>query len=174
MEQLENYKHIQGWGADLDHKNRPAYPMEKTPPNGTGAHWDRPEQQMARMKIFKSNERPDMTRVFGTSVPPTGLSGLMRGLAFKFSENDIRHWLILLSADRVNVVEGILSDLSKGHIPNIFAEMGWRAEWKHNRQRAIGKIAIGAGLLGVASFWLMNRRAKSLNYNYHDYALDDF
>ena len=26
------FTHIEGWGADLDIENRPAYPMERTPP----------------------------------------------------------------------------------------------------------------------------------------------
>ena len=34
--------HIQGWGADLDHKDRPGYPMERTPPRLEGVHWDQP------------------------------------------------------------------------------------------------------------------------------------
>ena len=60
---------------------------------------------------------------------------MIRDVAFRFSENDIRHWLLLLLADRVNVVEGILDDLAHGHVPNFFGEMGGPAEWKHNRAR---------------------------------------
>ena len=44
--------------------------------------------------------------------------------AFKQSENDMRHWLMLLLADRVNVVEGLIDDLAHGHVPNLFKEMG--------------------------------------------------
>ena len=33
----EELTHIKGWGADLDHKNRPAVPMERTPPRLEGA-----------------------------------------------------------------------------------------------------------------------------------------
>ena len=33
-----------------------------------------------------------------------------RKIAFRWAENDMRHWLILLAADRVNVVEGIGED----------------------------------------------------------------
>ncbi len=78
--------------------------------------------QAGRVKpseVITHHERPGMTPVFGTSVPPSGLSGKMRALAFRYSENDIRHWLILLAADRVNVGEGLLEDLAHGHVPNV-------------------------------------------------------
>jgi len=165
MDRLSNYKNIQGWGADVDPKDRPAYPKEGHPPGGTGAHWDRPEQQVPRVRIFKSIERPEITRVFGTSTPPSGLSGTIRAAAYRLSESDLRHWLMLLFADRINVVEGIIADLSKGHVPNIFAEMGWKAEWKYNRPRAIAKIAIAAGIVSIAGFWLMSRRPKTEFYS---------
>ncbi len=143
------YAHIEGWGADLDHANRPAYPRERTPPRLEGVHWDQPEQQQQTVEILKSNERPTMTPVFGTSTPPSGVSGSMRRFAFRFSENDIRHWLLLLAADRVNVVEGLVDDLSRGHIPNIFAEMGGKAELKHNPAGAARKALVVVGILGV-------------------------
>src|SRR5436309_1230257 len=111
--------HIHGWGADVDPENRPAVPKERTPPRLEGVHWHEPEQQVARVKIHRSTERPGITPVFGTSTPPSGVSGVMRDVAFKYSENDIRHWLILLGADRVNVLEGLLDDLAHGHIPNL-------------------------------------------------------
>jgi hypothetical protein len=49
-------------------------------------------------------------------------------------------------ADRINVVEGIVDDLKRGHIPNIIAERGWTAEWKYNRQSLTKKLAIAAAL----------------------------
>ena len=67
------HAHINGWGADLDHKNRPAYPKERTPPRLEGIHWDQPEQQAQNVEILHSNERPGITPVFGTSVPPSFL-----------------------------------------------------------------------------------------------------
>lgn len=88
--------------------------------------------QQLKFREFHSNERPGMTSVFGTSVPPSGLSGLVRRLAFGYSESSFGHWIPLLLADRINVIEGIFDDLIHGHIPNVFAEMGLRAERKHN------------------------------------------
>jgi hypothetical protein len=152
------HAHIQGWGADLEHKNRPAYPKERTPPRLEGIHWDQPEQQPVDMEILHSNERPGITPIFGTSEPPSGLSGMIRRTAFRYSENDMRHWLMLLFADRINMVEGLGDDLMKGHIPNIFAEMGWKSELKYNRAGAIRKAAIATAVVGLGYYWLKHRK----------------
>ena len=104
------------------------------------------------------HESTGMTPVFGTSVPPSGLSGKMRALAFRYSENDIRHWLILLAADRVNVGEGLLEDLAHGHVPNVFREMGMASEWRHNRAGFIGKAAIAGAVTALAVYLLRRRR----------------
>ncbi|MEI7037149.1 hypothetical protein [Fulvimonas yonginensis] len=101
---------IPDWGVDLDPGRRPAVPMERTLPRLEGVHWERPTQQRRTVEILHSVERPGVTPVFGTSVPPSGLSGWIRRRAFRRSESDMRHWMLLLLADRVNVVEGLLDD----------------------------------------------------------------
>ena len=106
---------ITGWGADLDHANRPAYPMERTPPRLHNLHWDQPSAQPVEVEVLVSTERPGITPVFGTTLPPRGLSGSLRRLAFKASENDLRRWLLLMLADRIDVVEGLLHDLARVH-----------------------------------------------------------
>lgn len=156
-----DFPHIKGWGADLDHKNRPAYPMERKPPRLEGLHWHDVEDQPLRMKVYHSVERPGVTPVFGTSTPPSGLSGKIRDVAYRLSENDVRHWLLLLFADRVNVVEGIGQDLMRGHIPNIFAEMGARAELKHNPLGFAMKAAIAAGTVWAGYQMLSNRSSRA-------------
>jgi hypothetical protein len=147
---------IPGWGADLDHAHRPAYPKERTPPrlNKVPAL----VSQAQTVEILHSNERPGLTPVFGTTVPPSGLSGMLRRAAFRFSENDLRHWLILLAADRVNVGEGLLDDLAHGHLPNIFKEMGGPAEFRHNRAGAIRKAAVATAAAGLAIYLVRRRR----------------
>ncbi|MCE3284716.1 MAG: hypothetical protein K0R70_972 [Steroidobacteraceae bacterium] len=100
---------IEGWGADLDPRNRPAVPKERVPAR-LDVPWDQPDQQPVRVEVLHSTERPGITPVFGTACPPTGLSGVLRRRAFRHSENDVRHWLMLLAADRINVVEGLLGD----------------------------------------------------------------
>lgn len=158
VQKHDGHAHIRGWGADLEHENRPAYPKERTPPRLEGLHWDQPEQQPINIEVLHSTERPGITPVFGTSVPPSGLSGMIRRAAFKYSENDMRHWLMLLFADRVNMVEGIGDDLMKGHVPNIFAEMGWKAEFKYNRAGAIKKVAAASAVLGLGYYLLKRKR----------------
>jgi hypothetical protein len=150
---------IAGWGADLDHSNRPAYPKERTPPRLAGVHWEEPPPQPQHVEILHSTERPGITPVFGTSTPPSGISGMLRRLAFRYSENDIRHWLVLLFADRVNVGEGLASDLAHGHIPNIYREMGGPAEFRHNRPGAMRKLAV-AGVIGLVAVYLWRRGRK--------------
>lgn len=42
--------------------------------------------------------------VFGTAQPPRGVSGVMRRLAYRIPEHHAKHWMLLLAADRVDVV----------------------------------------------------------------------
>ncbi len=107
------HSHIRGWGADLDHRNRPAYPKERKPPRLENVHWTVPEQQLQQVRVFHSSQRPGLTPVFGSTLPPRGLSGFIRTQAFKLGENDLAHWLLLLFADRVNAVEGIVDDVRR-------------------------------------------------------------
>lgn len=158
-------KDTEGWGIDANPENNPTYPMK----HYTGAdhdrlNYERSVQQPPRVEVLHSNERPGLTSVFGTSVPPAGLSGRLRRYAFKFSEGSSGHWLTLMLADRVNVVEGIIDDLKHGHIPNIFAERGWGAEWKYNRKAVIRKAAIGAVVTTaiVAVMVLRSKRRRAL------------
>ncbi|MET0855295.1 MAG: hypothetical protein ABWY27_00980 [Telluria sp.] len=149
--------HIQGWGADLDRKDRPAVPMERTPPRLENAPIAAPSQQPERVEIFVSPERPGITPLFGTSSPPRGISGMLRRLAYKLTENDIRHWMLLLVADRVNVVEGVADDLMQGRVPNVLGEMGIKAEWQHNRAGLVQKAAVATAIVGIG-YYLLNRR----------------
>jgi hypothetical protein len=113
------------------------------------------------MEVLHSNERPGHTAVHGTSSPPSGLSGMLRRYAFRFSEGSSGHWMTLILADRVNAIEGIVDDLKQGHIPNIFAERGWNAEWKYNRKGLITKIAAGVLVTTLAIAWLSRKKKRS-------------
>jgi hypothetical protein len=96
---------IPGWGSDLNPEDRPAVPKEKSPPGGTGAHWSKPEHQRISVRINRSKETPRVTPVFGSANPPAGLSGFLRNKAYRdFSEGQVRHWLMLIFADRVEMV----------------------------------------------------------------------
>ena len=149
--------HIQGWGADLDRKDRPGVPMERTPPRFINVPDGDPAAQKEQVEVLVSTERPGRTPLFSSNQPPSGLSGMIRRLAFKLTENDIRHWFLLIAADRVNMVEGIGQDLMSGKVPNVLAEMGIKAEFQHNKAGLAKKALIGTALIGGA-WYLMNRR----------------
>ena len=77
-----SYKDIPGWGIDANPQNNPTYPMK----NYTGADHDRLNyekvpQQPVTVELLQSIERPAPSHVFGTSTPPSGLSGMIRRYA---------------------------------------------------------------------------------------------
>ncbi|MEJ8803874.1 hypothetical protein [Pontibacter sp. H249] len=155
----KNPEYIKGWGIDADPKNDPTYPIKKrTNEEHKGYTWDRPTQQPINIEVFHSIERPNVTAVFGTSVPPSGLSGMIRRMAFKKSENDYGHWLPLLIADRVNVVEGIIEDFMHGKVPNILAEKGYKADWQHNKTGLLTRVAVVAGITAAIVMLVRNNR----------------
>lgn len=154
----KDYKKIKGWGVDADPKNDPTYPIkQRTDQEQQGYTWERPPQQPVNIEVLHSNERPNITAVFGTSMPPSGLSGVIRRFAFRFGEGSFGHWLPLLLADRINVVEGFIDDLAHGHFPNVFAEKGLKAEWKYNRKRTARRIAIGTFATAAAIILLIGK-----------------
>ena len=157
----EKFKHIKGWGIDADPKNDPTYPMRQriTDQHEGYGEWERPTLQTEDIEVLHSNERPGLSAVFGTTTPPQGLSGMIRRMAFTKSENEYGHWLPLVLADRVSVVEGLLDDISKGIFPNILAEKGYKGKFKHDKAAAIYRIAVGT-LLTVGTIMLLTGTGK--------------
>lgn len=153
----------EGWAIDADPQNDPTYPMKKvTGDDHRRLNYARPIPQTKTTEILQSNERPEMTSVFGTSTPPSGLSGMIRRFAFRYSEGSWGHWLPLILADRVNVVEGIIDDLRHGTVPNIWKERGWNAEWKYNRAGVIKRVAVRVAVVSaIAAFFIYRKRGKS-------------
>jgi len=160
-----NHSQVNGWGVDANPANDPTYPI-KSRNNGehNGEHngytWERPRQQPLSVEVLHSNERPNITAAFGTSTPPSGLSGMIRRFAFKHSESSYGHWLPLMLADRVGVVEGVVDDIAHGHVPNVFGELGWAAEWKHNRKGLVSRVLIGAAVTAVAVAYLRHKNVE--------------
>lgn len=151
---------VKGWGVDANPQNEPTYPMKNyTGDDHKRLNYKKPQQQEVDIEVLHSNERPGVSAVFGTSVPPSGLSGALRRLAFRYSESSYGHWLPLLLADRINVWEGIISDFRKGKIPNIFAELGGKAEWKYNKKGLAKKVLVGALITtAVVMYFSRNKR----------------
>jgi hypothetical protein len=151
---------IPGWGVDADPENDPTYPYREREKDDHSGEWARPPVQSSDVEILQSIEHKQQPAVFGTSTPPSGLSGVLRRVAFRYSESHWAHWLMLMGADRLNVVEGVLQDLSRAKIPNIPAEMGMRSEWKHNRKGLVTKLAVTAAI-GAAAYAFVSRRRGS-------------
>lgn len=150
---------IPGWGIDADPKNDPTYPMKhRNNSEHKGYTWDRPPLQPQTVEVLHSNERPNLPSVFGTVTPPSGLSGAIRRFAFRYSENSYGHWLPLLVADRVNAVEGVIDDLRHGHIPNIFAEKGYKGKWKHDPKGTAVRVAVIVGVTAALVTWMCRKK----------------
>jgi hypothetical protein len=146
---------VNGRGVDADPKNDPTYPMRhRRPAEEARSGWVSPAQQPVDVEVLRSIEYPAMPAVFGTSTPPSGLSGMIRRAAFRYSESSYLHWLPLVLADRINVVEGVFDDVRRGRLPNAFAEKGGKADWRFNRRRLVGgtlvRVAIVAAVVAYA------------------------
>jgi hypothetical protein len=154
--------HIKGWGVDANPENDPTYPMKQW--NGADHkrfNYEKPAQQPVTVEILHSTERPGISRVFGTSTPPKGLSGIIRRWAFTHSESTWLRWVPLVLADRINVVEGYIEDFTHGIVPNPFAERGWQAEWKYNKKGFLTTVAIGAGVAAAVAIFVSKRRSSA-------------
>jgi hypothetical protein len=146
-----NPMEIEGWGIDADQQNDPTFPIRnRSKEDHQGKNWERPEQQPQTVELLQSIERPSLSAVFGTSMAPSGLSGMIRRKAFEFSESHLGHWFMLVLADKINVIEGIADDVKQGHFPNFFAEKGLGAEWKYNRKEFTKKVVTTAVIATTA------------------------
>lgn len=153
---------VKGWGVDADPENDPTYPIKKhVPSEHAGYTWERPSLQPLEVEVLHSNERPNVSATFGTSTPPRGLSGVIRRFAFRFSESSYGHWLPLMLADRVGMVEGVFEDLGRGHVPNVFGELGWKAEWQHNRKSLVTRVVIGTLVTCAVVGWFSRKTTES-------------
>lgn len=92
-------------GIDLDPSRRPGVPRLRQPEPLPNTRYP-PEPQQSDVEVFMHG-RPhkDFPPVYGTDVPPHGLSGLVRKAAYHYPDHVARHWLMLLFADRVDMWE---------------------------------------------------------------------
>ena len=138
---------VTGWGVDANPENDPTYPYrDRSNDDGLMQNWQKPTPQQSDTEILQSIEYTRRPAVFGTSTPPRGVSGMIRRVAFRWSESNWLHWLMLMGADRINVVEGVVEDIGRGKLPNIPAEMGIKSELQYNKRGFAKKVAIGAAV----------------------------
>ncbi len=151
---------IIGWGVDADPENDPTYPYRERSADDHSGQWKRPARQEPEVELLQSVEHKQLPAVFGTSAPPKWVSGMMRRAAFRWSESHWAHWMLLMGADRVNMVEGLVEDLARAKIPNIPKEMGVPAEWRHNKTGLVKKVGVAALIGGALFVWSRSRRDR--------------
>ena len=148
---------IIGWGIDANPRNDPTYPYRDRSNDDHSGDWQRPTLQQPDVELLQSVEHKQLPAVFGTASPPKWASGAMRRLAFRWTESHWAHWLLLMGADRVNMVEGLVEDVARARVPNLVKEMGIRAEWRHNKKGLAIKVGTVAVLAGALFAWRKGR-----------------
>jgi hypothetical protein len=99
--------------ADLPREERPGVPMEHETRPLTPTAPEQIEHMRPRRGLTHRKELHSMTPVFGTAQPLHGLSGLVRRIAYATYETRAKHWMMLLFADRVDVLEHRIAKLVK-------------------------------------------------------------
>ena len=153
-----DYRSIKGWGVDLDPKNRPMFPME-LPSEVMDVRGDVPAWQVPSMDVYVSIEHPNRTPVFGETCPPKGLSGAMRNYAYRYGEGTNRHWMTLILADRVDILENLVGDALRAQPDRYFKEKGWKANFKYDSERETNYVAVGMAVVGAIAVGALLRRA---------------
>lgn len=96
-------------GVDRNPEDRPGVPREKSPHPLPHSHWVEPPPQPAEQPDLTPGQRDRATPVFSTASPPKGVSGALRRVAHLVPDHRVTHWLLLLLADRVDVVQSLFS-----------------------------------------------------------------
>ena len=78
--------------------------MEEEPQPRAGAQ-SPIEPQRSASPVLMHGGRTGMPPVYGTAAPPKGLSGVLRKVGYHYPDHLARHWMVLLAADRVDVLE---------------------------------------------------------------------
>jgi len=126
--------------VDAAPASRPGVPMEAEPHVDSGASWEEPERQLSRTPHLKRKGLPRLTPVYGTAQPPKGVSGAMRKAAYEIPEHKPSHWMLLMAADRVDVLESSLARMT--------SESGALPVGRQIRARPLVALAI-AGVAGA-------------------------
>lgn len=94
-------------GVDENPEVRPGVPRESRPHRLPGAHWMEPEQQPATPQLVARLGLHRLTPVFSTALPPRGVSGVVRRIAHRIPDHRVSHWVLLMLADRVDVIQSL-------------------------------------------------------------------
>jgi hypothetical protein len=88
-------------GVDRDPARRPGVPAER--PRQSEPHVRSVAQQ--RQAGHPTGVPDSRTPVFGTAQPLHGVSGWLRKAAYTIPDHFARHWMLLILADRVDILE---------------------------------------------------------------------
>ena len=147
---------VAGWGVDLDPKIAPPCLRKTSTPELTGAHWDFPERQIPRYAREKTPEHKFLTPVFGTALSARRALGVIRRYAYRFSEGRVAHWVLLMFADRIDVIESRIKSFFSGRPDNIFAESGLKAEFtRHGLRSRLGQHRADVKHMPLDALWLL-------------------
>lgn len=75
------HSEIIGWGADASFEDRPGVPAAHEPRLIAESRPDRDQQTGGRPSVWSPHRA--ITPVYGTAIPPRGLSGLLRRIAYR-------------------------------------------------------------------------------------------
>jgi hypothetical protein len=112
------------WGADAAPENRPGVPREKETATASTAPKKFAQQRPRLPVINKRVDLKGLTPVFGTAQPARGLSGLIRKAAYAIPDNRAQHWMLLMTGDRVDVLESTLGDIFTRPSAGLFITLG--------------------------------------------------
>src|SRR4051794_13667140 len=90
--------------VDMDVSQRPGVPMLNKPNKDRAVSGSIPQQEPT-VEILVSPEVGRLPPVFGTTLPPKGLSGAIRRAAYKIPDHKANHWTLLMLGDRVDIWE---------------------------------------------------------------------
>jgi ferritin-like metal-binding protein YciE len=131
-------EHGGGRGIDEQRENRPGVPMAAERPVETGAHWDSPSRQQQRRPHPYSAHRDELTPVYGSGPGPRLASGALRRLAYQIPEHHARRWMLLLFADRMDVLEH--------RIPELMTGRSWGQLAEQVRANPVGMLGLAFGV----------------------------
>jgi hypothetical protein len=88
--------------VDLDPARRPGVPMHRPPEPWPNARFPPARMHARPASLLHGRPHKQMTPVYSTAVPPRGVSGAIRRAAYRYPDHVVRHWMMLLFADRVD------------------------------------------------------------------------
>lgn len=116
-----------GAGVDLDPARRPGVPKERAPARWPNTRYPPAGMQGRSSTPKRGRQHRPMPPVFSTAVPPRGISGALRIFAYRYPDHYMRHWTLLLFADRVESWGTRSWRLLRVGIPAIAIFLGARA-----------------------------------------------